>query len=93
MVYRVDKLIECGINPINGYEYDSSWIVLMLRDKVYCKSNDRKDPASHGTVKPVRSMIFYGLPAGLLTHRREHEGISRQKIAFNKSSTFQEVHQ
>lgn len=32
MVYRVDNLIECGINPINGYEYDSSWIVLMLTD-------------------------------------------------------------
>ena len=30
MVYRVDKLTECGINPITGYGYDSSWIVLML---------------------------------------------------------------
>lgn len=32
MVYRVDKLTECGINPITGYGYDSSWIVLMLTD-------------------------------------------------------------
>ena len=30
MVYRVDKLTECGINPITGYGYDSSWIILML---------------------------------------------------------------
>ena len=37
MVYRVDKLIECGINPINGYEYDSSWIVLMLTDSEECQ--------------------------------------------------------
>lgn len=30
MVYRVDKLTECGINPITGYGYDSAWIILML---------------------------------------------------------------
>ena len=30
MVYRVDELTECGINPITGYGYDSSWIILML---------------------------------------------------------------
>ncbi len=32
MVYRVDKLTECGINPITGCEYDSAWIILMLTD-------------------------------------------------------------
>ena len=32
MVYRIDKLTECSINPITGYGYDSSWIVLMLTD-------------------------------------------------------------
>lgn len=32
MVYRIDKLTECNINPITGYEYDSSWIILMLTD-------------------------------------------------------------
>ena len=32
MVYRVDKLTECGINPFTGYGYDRSWIVLMLTD-------------------------------------------------------------
>lgn len=32
MVYRVDKLTECDINPITGCGYDSSWIVLMLTD-------------------------------------------------------------
>ena len=30
MVYRIEKLTECDINPITGCGYDSSWIVLML---------------------------------------------------------------
>ena len=32
VVYRVDKLTECDIDPITGCGYDSSWIVLMLTD-------------------------------------------------------------
>ena len=32
MLYCVDKLIECGINPITGCGYDSSWIALILTD-------------------------------------------------------------
>ena len=32
MVYRVDELTECGINPITGCGYDNSWVVLMLTD-------------------------------------------------------------
>ena len=32
MIYRIEKLTECGINPITGCGYDSSWVVLMLTD-------------------------------------------------------------
>ncbi|MCI8332082.1 MAG: hypothetical protein HFE78_04590 [Clostridiales bacterium] len=32
MVYRVDALIENGVNPITKGAYDASWIVLMLTD-------------------------------------------------------------
>ncbi len=32
MLYRVDQLTECDINPITGRGYDSSWIILMLTD-------------------------------------------------------------
>lgn len=32
MIYRVDRLSENSINPITGYEYDNSWIILMLTD-------------------------------------------------------------
>ena len=32
MVYRVDELTECGINPITRCGYDNSWVVLMLTD-------------------------------------------------------------
>lgn len=32
MLYRLDELVENSINPITGYEYDSSWIILMLTD-------------------------------------------------------------
>lgn len=32
MLYRLDELVENRINPITGYEYDNSWIVLILTD-------------------------------------------------------------
>lgn len=30
MIYRIDELIESPINPITGFKYDDSWIVLQL---------------------------------------------------------------
>lgn len=32
MIYRLDRLVENDVNPITGYEYDNSWIILMLTD-------------------------------------------------------------
>lgn len=34
MVYRLDSLVENGINPITGLAYDNSWIILMLTDRL-----------------------------------------------------------
>jgi len=33
VVYRIDELTECSINPMTGDEYDSLWIVLILTDR------------------------------------------------------------
>lgn len=32
MIYRIDSFTENNINPVTNYEYDSSWVVLMLTD-------------------------------------------------------------
>lgn len=44
MLYRLDELIENRINPITNFEYDNSWIILMLTDsvdyKIMCGSNN-----------------------------------------------------
>lgn len=34
MIYRLDRLSENNINPITGYEYDSSWMIFQLTDSL-----------------------------------------------------------
>lgn len=33
MIYRMDSFIENSINPITNYEYDASWVVLILTER------------------------------------------------------------
>ncbi len=55
MIYRLDRLSENRINPITGYEYDDSWIILMLTDSLdYQQMSGSSDGCAY-TIKMSRS--------------------------------------
>lgn len=54
MIYRIDQIDECNINPVTRNNYDNSWIIFKLTDsKNYCQFVGHHDGCAY-TIKTSR---------------------------------------